>query len=43
MPIPMHFTPWQKIRAWLTWADLDEAAGTRPLRLYKRFFRWLGL
>lgn len=43
MPIPKHFGVVKRFRCWLTWADLDEAVGDRPLAWHKKFLRWLGV
>ena len=41
MPIPQHFSWPRRVRAWLTWADADQAFGVKPLYRYQIFFRWL--
>ena len=43
MPIPQKTPFLERLRAWLTWADVDEACELKPLVKYKRFFRWLGV
>lgn len=41
MPIPKKYRGLRRLRALLTWADLDEATGEKTLANYKRIFRWL--
>lgn len=39
MPIPKHFSTWRKVKAWLTWATIEQACGDVPLHWYQRLAR----
>jgi len=40
MPIPKNLSLPMRVKAWLTWADIDQACGVKPLG-WRRFARML--
>jgi len=41
MSVPKTLTIGERIKAWLTWATVEEACGGRPIPKYKVLFRRL--
>ena len=39
MPIPKDNPWWWRLRAWLTWATIEQAVGEKPLTRSQRFWR----
>jgi len=39
MPIPKHWPWYKRLRAWWTWADLEQAVGLKSMG-WRKYARW---